>query len=125
MAFDLAAFRLHFPEFSNVVSYPDAQVNFWAALAELEISTCRFGDARPYAVELLTAHYLASAKLNTIGSNPGTGGGAVTSKKVGDVSVSYDTKFLDSVTSTAYSGTRYGVMLSAMMRRYGAGAVQL
>jgi len=125
VAFDLAAFRLHFPEFASVTVYPDTLVNFWAALAELEISATRFGDSRPYAVELLTAHYLATAKLNTIGSNPGTGGGAVTSKKVGDVAISYDTKFLDSVTGMAYSGTRYGVLLSAMMRRYGAGAVQL
>lgn len=125
MAFDRAAFRLHFPEFTSVVAYPNDLVDYWAALAELEISTTRFGAVRPNAVELLTAHYLATAKLNTIGSNPGTGGGAVTSKKVGDVAISYDTKFLDSVTGMAYSGTRYGVLLSAMMRRYGAGAVQL
>jgi len=125
VAFVVADFRLHFPEFANVVTYPNDLVNFWATLAELEISATRFGLARPYAVELLTAHYLATARLNTIGSNPGTGGGAVASKSVGDVSISYDNKFLDSVTGMAYSGTRYGVMLSAMMRRYGAGAVQL
>jgi len=123
VAFVLADFRQHFPEFT-VGSYPDPVVEFWAALAELEISQTRFGDARPYAVELLTAHYLASAHLNGIG-NPGVGGGAITQKKVGDVSIGYDTKFIDSVKSIAYPGTRYGVMLSAMLRRYGAGAVQL
>lgn len=125
MAFVIADFRAHFPEFASTVVYPDAVITFWSTLADLEISQCRFGTARPYAVELLTAHYVATAKLNGVGSNPGVGGGIATQKKVGDVSVTYDASAIAGVTGTAYPGTRYGVMLSNMMRRYGAGAVQL
>lgn len=125
MPFDLAAFREHFPEFVSAASYPDSVVQFWAELAELEISTTRFGEVRPRVVEILTAHYVATARLNTIGPNPGIGGGSQTMKKVGDVSVSYDTKFLEATKTSAYSGTRYGVMLAGMLRKYGAGAVQL
>lgn len=124
MAFDRALFRQHFPEFTEV-AFPNAMVDFWGGLADQEISLTRFGLVRDQAVEILTAHYLATEKLNASGASPGVGGGLVASKSVGDVSVSYDNSAIKGVTGSPYTGTRYGVMLSAMMRRYGAGAVQL
>lgn len=122
---DIGDFREKFPEFANVVAWPDPIIQFWSDLAELEVSTCRFGAASTHAVMVLTAHYLAMAKLNGIGPNPGSGGGAATSKSVGDVSVSYDTSAISGVTGSLYAGTRYGTMYASMARRYGAGAVQL
>jgi len=123
---DIAAFRVHFPEFADVTAWPDSIIEFWAELAEQEVSRCRFGDiVRPKAVEILTAHYLALSKLNGVGPNPGTGGGIASSKSVGDVSVSYDLSSINGVTGSLWSGTRYGTMFASMARRYGAGAVQL
>lgn len=122
---DLALFRQHFPEFSDETVYPDPLVEFWAELAELEVSTCRFGAVRPKAVELLTAHYLATAKANQSGANPGLSSGIASAKTVGSVSVSYDTSTIVGVTGSPYSGTRYGTLYASMARRYGAGAVQV
>ncbi len=118
-----ADFRAHFPEFT-AAKYPDPQVSFYGGLAELEISTCRFGAVRPYAVELLAAHRLALGTLNAIGT-AGTSGGLTVSKKVGDVATTKDNSGITGSGDIAYPGTRYGVMLSEMMRQYGAGAIQL
>lgn len=118
-------FRQKFPEFADTTKFQDPIIQFWSDLAELEVSSCRFGAAREHAVMLLTAHYLAMEKLNGIGPNPGAGGGAATSKSVGDVSVSYDVSAINGVTGSLYAGTRYGTMFASMARRYGAGAVQL
>lgn len=121
-------FRQDFPEFSNPMAFPDALVGFWGGLAELEVSQCRFGPARPYAVELLAAHYIATAKGNQKGAGSGTPGlnsGIATSKTVGSVSVSYDQSTVSGVQGSLYAGTRYGTQYASMARRYGAGAVQL
>ena len=122
---DNAQFRLDFPEFSDETKYPDALLTFWGDLAEAEVSVCRFGTVRPKAVEILAAHYIASANLSAAGANPGTTSGVASSKSVGDVSVSYDNSFVVGVQGSAWGGTRYGVMFRDMTRRYGAGAVQL
>lgn len=122
---DLDKFRLDFPEFADPVAYSNEQLTFWGDLSELEISSTRFGAARAHAVELLAAHYMAVSRLNGMGTTPGAGGGLVASKSVGDVSVSYDNSGVTGVTGSLWSGTRYGVLLSQMMRRYGAGALQL
>jgi Protein of unknown function (DUF4054) len=124
MAFDKDQFRIGFPEFTSD-AFSNDQVVFWGELADAEISSTRFGQVREKAVDLLTAHYLSMAKLNASGANPGAGGALTSSKRVGDVSVSYDNSAITGATGSAYSGTRYGAMLSAMMRRYGAGCVQL
>jgi hypothetical protein len=124
VAFDCAQFRLDFPEFTTH-SFSDEQCEFWGGLADAEISQTRFAEVRTKVVELLTAHYLSTAKLNATGATPGVGGALASSKRVGDVSVNYDNSAMQGVTGSAYAGTRYGVVLSAMMRRYGAGCVQL
>jgi hypothetical protein len=121
---DSVAFRQHFPEFADTTKYTVAQVDFYGAIAEQEIHATRFGGVRSYAVELLAAHRLALASLNAIGS-AGVGGGLLTSKRVGDVGYGYDVSGVTGGAGAAYSGTRYGVLLSEMLRTYGAGVVQL
>lgn len=124
MAFNIAAFREAFPEFADLGKYPPGVVEYWSALADAELSETRFGPVRAQAVNLLAAHYLAVASINAQG-NAGTSGAVVQSKRVGDVSVTYDTSGISGSSSSAYGGSRYGTMLSQMMRRYGAGVVQL
>lgn len=127
---DVATFRQDFPEFADVAKYPDPQVQFYIDLSTKLMSECRFGDIYPYAQELFVAHNLTLAAGNQQaaagGGLPGQGGGgAVASKKVGSVSVNYDTA--DSMLPGAghWNMTTYGRQYIQLVRLIGAVAYQL
>lgn len=130
MAFDIAAFRAAFPEFGDPATYPDAQIAFWAGLAELSLDERRWGKFYPYGLMLFVAHFLALAKQNEQsgqgGGVPGTGGsGTISSKKVGEVQVTYSQKTGDVDGGGEWNATSYGRKYLELMRLIGHGCYQL
>lgn len=128
---NITQFRKDFSEFSDVARYPSAMVLSWSTLAEQITSADVYGTSYAWAVELCTAHFIAiSAQNALIGSNggmPGTAGGIVSSKSVGDVSVSYDTSIgmLSGEHAGQWNATTYGRQYLTLARLFGAGCVQL
>lgn len=126
---DIATFRTDFPEFSNVVSYPDSQITFWSDFGEAMILEKRWSTQKPVGVALFTAHHLVLAKSNTDaatnGALPGQTSGPTSSKSVGSVSVSYDTNSTLEEKAGHWNMTTYGKQFIHLARMFGAGAYQL
>lgn len=130
MAFDIAAFRAAFPEFGDDARFPDSQIAFWAGLAELSLDPQRWGKFYPYGLQLFVAHFLALAKQNEAsgqgGGVPGTGGsGNISSKRVGEVQVTYSQKTGDVDGGGEWNATSYGKQYLALLRLIGHGCYQL
>jgi hypothetical protein len=128
---DITQFRKDFPEFSDVALYPTAMVTFWSAIAEQTTSQPKYGDTYTAVVKLATAHYITLEGLNqktaANGGTPGQSAGVVSSKSVGDVSVSYDTT-IGTITGDdvgQWNATTYGRQYFSLARLFGAGCVQL
>ncbi len=88
IVFDLADFRVRFPEFANIVDYPDATLQTFFGVATCYVTNadnpCLSEACLTEALYLMTAHLLAVNKLATEGKTPSF----VTSSTVGSVSVS-------------------------------------
>jgi hypothetical protein len=120
---NLAQFRLDLPEFADAVRFPDSMLTFWATIGEAQISANSFGNLYNQAVELFTAHNLILAKGNAAGT--GGSGGAVASKKVGSVSVSYDNASSMVLNAGHWNQTVYGRQYIQLARLIGTVAYQL
>lgn len=76
ITFDVAAFRLQFPEFSNDTTYPDVLLQMYFASATTFIcasySSCEYlrDNARQNALYLLTAHLAKLGALIAAGEVP-------------------------------------------------------
>lgn len=116
MALVLSTFRAHFPEFCDVAAFPDSMLTLWASVGEQRISAERFGGLYDHATELFVAHNL---KLSV------AAGGAVASKTVGSVSISYDTQGSMLKDAGHWNQTVYGRQFVQLMRLIGGGCVQL
>jgi hypothetical protein len=129
MAFDIAAFRAAFPEFSDLVKYPDAMVTFWAEVGEKSLIECRWQDLYTYGLQLFVAHNLAIAAQNAAagasGGTPGNVSGPRQSKKVGSASVTYDTGATNMKDAGLWNATSYGKQFLFTSRMIGAGALQV
>jgi hypothetical protein len=82
-----------FPEFANTTIYPQAQFDFWAKQAYLQLNACRYGASLDLAAMLFVAHNLvlsaqASKSAASGGGSVGGTSGLVASKSVDKVSVS-------------------------------------
>lgn len=126
---DNPTFRTNFPEFTSTVIYPDSQLTFWGAIAEKMVNLDRWGDMKPFGVELFVAHQLVIMKQNVDASNaggtPGQTLGAATSKSVGEVSVGYDANVSMEVNAGHWNLSVYGKQFIRLLRMFGMGAVQL
>lgn len=126
---DKAQFRLDFPEFGNVVTFPDSMLTFWATIGEAQISSTSFGDLYTQAVELFTAHNITLAagniKQSQSGGLPGGASGAIASKAVGSVSVSYDNASSMLPDAGHWNQTLYGRQYIQLVRLIGTVAYQL
>jgi hypothetical protein len=122
-------FRLDFPEFTDVVRFPNSMLVFWATIGEAQISLDRFGDLYTQAVELFTAHNIVLAAGNVEASTAGgfAGGinGAVASKAVGSVSVSYDNASSMLLNAGHWNQTTYGRQYILLARLLGTSCYQL
>ncbi len=126
---DKAAFRAEFPEFASVTNYPDAQLDFWSAVAEELLVEALWTTMKPFAVKLYVAHEITLARQNVqasaAGGAPGQSGGIASSKTVGSVSVGYDTTITAEKNAGWWNLTNYGKQLYRLIRMFGAGCVQL
>jgi len=121
-------FRVDFPEFVDTAVFPDSQVVFWGGIAEKLVSADRFGDLWAAAVELIAAHSLVlaaqSQSASATGAIPSGNAGAVSSKAVGSVSVSYDASAME-LNAGHWNQTTYGRQYIRLARLMGGGCVQI
>lgn len=126
---DTVQFRKDFPEFSDTAKFPNQQIEFWGGMGEKLISQSRFGTLYREAVELFTAHNIVlSAPSRTAaatGGIPGGNAGAIASKAVGSVNVSYDTASSMEANAGHWNQTTYGRQYIHLVRLIGQGCYQL
>lgn len=129
MAFDIAAFRVNFPEFSDTTVYPTATITFWAGLAEKLVRLSVWGDCWTEGVSLYVAHEITlesqAAKAAAAGGVPGVMGGIANNKTVGSASVGYDTTSTAEKDAGWWNTTNYGKQFIRLARIFGAGVIQL
>lgn len=121
---DIAKFRADFPEFEDVGKYPNAMINRWGATGEKLLSPNRWGDLYIEGLFLFVAHNLALSLSNKeasiSGAQPGKASGAVSSKSVGAVSISYDTSSTMEPNAGHWNETTYGKEYIRLVRLIGA-----
>lgn len=126
---DVQQFRRDFPEFADATKYPTQQVEFWGNMAGKLVSESRFGNLYTEGVELFAAHNLVlAAQSRTASAGGGAAGGnagAIASKAVGSVSVSYDTSSAMELNAGHWNQTTYGRQYIQLARLIGQGCVQL
>lgn len=117
MAFDLAAFRVLYPQFAAV---PDATVNAQAVQAECYIADMACADE--CALNLMVAHLLQL----TANATAGLPGGQITSASIDKVSVTV-AQAPGSTSSYVYwlNGTPYGQQLAALLARCASGGAHV
>lgn len=76
-------FRQLLPEFDDPVKYPDVRIAMYLGIAPQWVDADRWGLSATLGTALFVAHYLTWASLKATDATPR---GALTSKKVGDVS---------------------------------------
>jgi len=119
MALTPADFKIRFPEF---VTVDDARIQFWLDDAALEVGEAAWGPLYEKGSMLLAAHLL-ELDIQRVDSGSGSSSLArVTSKKVGDVSVTFARSSTDS-TEDWYNQTDYGSEYLRLKLRVGMGAV--
>ncbi len=125
----IADFRAEFPEFSDTAVYPDAQITFWASVAERMVLLDIWCDMYDVGVKLYVAHEITLAAQNkkaaTAGGPPGLIGGVPQSKTVGSVSVSYDSQNTSEKNAGWWNLTNYGKQFYHLVSLFGAGCIQL
>lgn len=127
--FDVSLFRTSFPEFANVTTYPDSQIQFWGGLAIGLVRPCVWGAYVVLGQSLYVAHEITiaaqSAAAAAIGGVPGVSGGIANTKTVGSVSVGYDTVTTSEKDGGWWNQTLYGRQFLRYARIFGAGVIQL
>lgn len=125
----IADFRAEFPEFSDTAVYPDAQLTFWATIAERQVVQRLWCDLYTFGVKLYVAHEITIATQNkqasAAGGTPGQSGGIANSKAVGAVSVGYDANVAAEKDAGWWNLTNYGKQFIRLARMFGAGCLQL
>jgi len=128
MSVSVTQFRGNFPAFSNVTTYPDAQVTFWMTQAALLHNPTRWGGLLDLGIQLWTAHNLIiegqAAKQSQNGRVPTGGTGVQSSKSVDKVSVSYDNSTTKVEGAESYNATVYGQRWYKLSKMAGAGPLQ-
>lgn len=129
MSVTVASFRASFPEFSEQTVYPDATVEFWLGLAGRLLRPAAWLDLLDDGTMLFVAHNLvlagSAARAATSGSAPGIASGAVSSKTVDKVSVSYDTAGAMIEGGGQFNLTTYGQRYLQLERVVGMGGTQI
>lgn len=126
---DPPTFRLHFPEFSNVTTYPDATVQFYLDINSVILPAYRWGSMLQVGVELMTAHELALGQYSALGGAsggvPGMARGLMTNKSVSKVSVGYDVNITGIEGAGPWNYTIYGQRFYWLMRIVGIGGYEV
>jgi Protein of unknown function (DUF4054) len=126
---DVGLFRTQFPEFSDVVAYPTPMIEFWAELAEHQVSQPMWGGAWMKGVSLYLAHVISlqhqSVKTSKLGGMPGTSGGVANTKTVGGSTVGYDSVVTSEKDAGWWNLTNYGKQFIHLARMFGTKAIQI
>lgn len=105
----VAVFRTLFPEFTKVT---DAALEVWLPIAASRVPYTIWTTNTLYATALLLAHMLTASGKSGLGS----GGGAVTSESVGDLSRGFATVGIPGGGDQELETTRYGQDFVALRR---------
>jgi len=126
---DNAQFRLDFPEFGSTTIFTDAMLTFWAGIGAKVISQDRMGDLYNQALSLFVGHNITLQAGNIAaagsGGTPGQASGAIASKAVGQVNVSYDTASAMEPNAGHWNQTLYGRQYIQLTRLLSKVAYQL
>jgi hypothetical protein len=135
-----ASFRVDFPEFGSIVTFPTSVINYYLALAALLLNKSRFGQpsatvSNPpttmydMATELFVAHFITlernAMQTTQSGGVPGAVQGPTTSKSVGPVSISFDSQAVIEPDAGHWNLTMYGLRFMSLVNMFGAGPVQI
>ncbi len=124
-----ASFRTNFPEFTDAVAYPDAQVSFYLSIAALSMDTTRWGGLLDFGTQLMVAHQLVIDRRAQLeaqsGGIPGTNTGPISSKSVDKVSVGFDTGAASEEGAGHWNLTVYGTRYWRLVLMIGAGPIQV
>jgi len=135
MTITVPQFRVWYPEFASIGTYPDSQVNYWICSAQMLIGTDRLTtDLGPcgfslwdLACSLFVAHNLVLEKqaydAAKNGGTPGASVGPMTNKSVGPVSVGYDASLVKIEDAGPWNATIYGQRFYQLYRMAGAGVI--
>lgn len=113
-----SAFMRDFPEFS---SFPRGRIEMVVLHAFDSVCPKRFGRETAYARQLYVAHTLAVLGSGISGDGTANGAspkGAIASKAVGSVSVSYDTGSASETDAGYWNATAYGRLYWQLLRRH-------
>jgi hypothetical protein len=105
----VAIFRTLFPEFTKVT---DTALEVWLPIASSRVPFSIWSTNTQYATALLLAHMLTASGKSGLGS----GGGAVTSESVGDLSRGFATVGQPGSGDQELLTTRYGQDFVALRR---------
>ena len=110
-------FRAVFPSFKETAT---ASIAIYLKMAEERISCACFGKDTQYARQLWAAHMMTinGAAGSSESSAAGGFSGAVASKSVGSMSISYDTGGTAETDAGFYNLTPYGKQLFHLMRQH-------
>lgn len=124
-----ALMRQIFPEFIDVGIYPDQQIQFWLGVAENMLDPLRWYNMLEHGAYLFTAHHLTIAQRDKLagvsGAALGSIQGAIASKTVDKVSVSYSNDIAMYQDAGFWNLTTYGLQYWNLVRMVGAGGIQL
>lgn len=120
-AFDTDKFRTLFPQFANVLLYPDASLEAWWTMANCAMQEppclCLTDDCGSLMLYLMTAHI--AALLTRAATSAAVGN--ITSASIDKVTVSFSTPPYKTGWQAWLASTPYGTQLWAMLSAFGAG----
>jgi hypothetical protein len=126
---DALTLKNDLPEFANETKFPTATVNFWLGVGAKLLNADRWGELLDHGLELFTAHHLVVSARDVAAAAgkgvPGTASGVVSSKSVGNLSMSYDTGAGIEEGAGHWNLSTYGTQFIQLARMVGAGPVQL
>jgi hypothetical protein len=125
----VADFRGLFPEFEDSSVYLDEVVQPWLTIATSLLDPNRWGAMYGMGIALFTAHELALDRQAMItasrGGVPGLGVGAMTSKSINGVSVSYNPSLASMTNAGDFNLTTYGMRFIRFAYMFGSGGVMI
>lgn len=115
ITFDIAAFRVAFPAFASIATYPDATLQGYWDVAILYITNSDYGylngAARERAINLLVAHLITLSDLINAGETPGL----MQSATIDKISVTLTPPPVKSEFLWWLNLTGYGAQLAALL----------
>lgn len=122
---DISKFRIDFPQFADVIAYPDSVISNTFTQATFYVENTDFGyltgDARYYALTLMTAHLLLLSTWINAGGVPGL----TTQAQIDKVNVSLMQPPVKSQWAWWLSLTGYGQSLLALARANSVGGMYI